>query len=152
MLIDIVFLIMMVFAIFKGLRNGLVIAVFSIVGWIIGLFAAIKFSDVAAAYLDAALNISPRLISIIAFIAVFSLVMLLVNIGAKLVSKTVELALLGWLNKLGGIFFYVLLYSLIFIVIIYFAVRVDLLSMEATSSSRVYQSLEPVFLRLKPLF
>ena len=144
MAIDILFLAMMAMAVFKGLRNGLIVALFSMVGWIIGLFAAFKLSDVAAGYLKGSLNLSDRNLHIISFILVFFLVMLLVNLGAKLVEKTVELALLGWVNRLGGIFFYVLLYTLIFSVIIYFAVRVKLITQETIAASQVYPWVEPL--------
>ncbi|HUQ65653.1 MAG TPA: CvpA family protein, partial [Flavitalea sp.] len=112
MVIDILFLVMMAIAVFKGIRNGLIVAVFSIVGWILGIMAAFKFADVAAGYLKGSLNMSPSTVHILSFIIIFLLVMLLVNLGAKLVEKTVELAFMGWLNRLGGIFFYVLLYTL----------------------------------------
>lgn len=152
MLIDILFLGMMAIAIFKGLRNGLIVAIFSIVGWILGIIAAFKFADVAAGYLQGSVNLSPRILYIISFIVVFLLVMLLVNLGAKLVEKTVELALLGWVNRLGGIFFYVLLYALIFSVMIYFAERVKLISEQTIAASRVYPWVKPIALIIQRPF
>jgi membrane protein required for colicin V production len=144
MLIDIIFYSMMVIAVFKGLRNGLIVAIFSIIGWILGLMAAFKFSAIAAQYLEGSLNLSPRVLSIVAFFLVFALVLLVVNLGAKLVEKTVEIAMLGWLNRIGGIFFYVLLYALIFSVVIYFAEKVKLLNEETISSSKVYEWVKPL--------
>ena len=144
MVIDLLFLGMMAIAVFKGLRNGLIVAIFSIVGWILGLIAAFKFSDVAARYLEGTLNLSTRTLHIVSFVLVFLLVMLLVSLGAKLIEKTFQLALLGWANRLGGIFFYVLLYTLIFSVMIYFAGRVKLISEETIASSRVYPWIEPI--------
>ena len=152
MLIDILFLGMMAVAIFKGIRNGLIVAIFSIVGWILGIIAAFKFADVAAGYLQGSVNLSPRILYILSFIIVFLLVMLLVNLGAKLVEKTVELALLGWVNRLGGIFFYVLLYALSFSVMIYFAERVKLISEQTIATSRVYPWVKPIALIIQRPF
>jgi membrane protein required for colicin V production len=76
--------------------------------------------------------------------AVFILVMIVVRIGASLLEKTVELTMMGWLNRLGGVFFYVLLYAFIFSVMIYFAEKVNLLSEETISSSRVYSWIKPL--------
>ena len=152
MLIDILFLGMMAIAIFKGIRNGLIVAIFSIVGWILGIIAAFKFADVAAGYLQGSVNLSPRILYILSFIIVFLLVMLLVNLGAKLVEKTVELALLGWVNRLGGIFFYVLLYALIFSVMIYFAERVKLISEQTIATSWVYPWVKPIALIIQRPF
>jgi membrane protein required for colicin V production len=143
-MIDILFLTMMVLAVFKGLRNGLIVAVFSIVAWILGLIAALKFSDLAAEYLKGSFNMSERTLSIVSFILVFFVVVIIVNLGARLIEKSVELALLGWVNRIGGIFFYVLLYALIFSVVIYFAERAKLLSEEALAASRVYPWVKPL--------
>jgi membrane protein required for colicin V production len=143
---------MMAIAVFKGIRNGLIVAIFSIVGWILGIIAAFKFSDVAAGYLKGLVSMSPRTLYILSFIIVFLLVMLLVNLGAKLVEKTVELAFMGWINRLGGIFFYVLLYTLIFSVMIYFAERVKLISDESIAASRVYPWVKPIALIIQQPF
>ncbi len=142
----------MAVAVFKGIRNGLIVAIFSIVGWILGIIAAFKFSDVAAGYLKGLVSMSPRTLYIVSFVIVFLLVMLLVNLGAKLVEKTVELAFLGWINRLGGIFFYVLLYTLIFSVMIYFAERVKLISDESIAASRVYPWVKPIALIIQQPF
>jgi membrane protein required for colicin V production len=140
--IDIIFLAAMLMAVFKGLKNGLVIALFSLAGWAIGLFAAMKFSDVAAGYLKAYVN--PRWLSIISFIAIFILVVILVRLGARLIEKAMELTMLGWANKLGGIFFYVLLYAFILIFFIFFAYKFQLLNEETISSSKVYPWIKPL--------
>ncbi len=150
--IDLLFLGMMAMAVFKGIRNGLIVAVFSIVGWIVGIIAAFKFSDIAASYLKGTLDMSARTLSIVSFVLVFILVMLLVNLGAKLIEKTVELALLGWVNRIGGIFFYVLLYTLLFSILVYFAERVHLISAETIASSKVYPWVKPLAVLIHRLF
>jgi membrane protein required for colicin V production len=134
----------MILAVYKGARNGLIIAVFSIIGWILGLVAALKFSGAAADYLKGSLNLSHRALSIIGFIAVFMIVMIIVRLGAKLIEKTAELVLLGWLNRLGGIIFYVLLYAFIFSVVIGFAEKMKLITQETIASSRVYPRIKPL--------
>jgi membrane protein required for colicin V production len=152
MLIDILFLGMMAIAVFKGIRNGLIVAIFSIVGWILGIFAAFKFADVAAGYLKGSVDMSPKALYIISFIIVFLIVMLLVHLGAKVVEKTVELAFMGWVNRLGGIFFYVLLYTLIFSVMIFFAEKFKLISDETIAASRVYPWVKPIALVIQRPF
>lgn len=142
MLIDLLFLGAMLLAVIKGLRNGLIIAVFSLVGWVIGLFAALRFSGFAAEYLKE--WISPRWLSIASFILVFVVVVLLIRLGAELIGKVVEITLLGWANRLGGIFFYVLLYAFVFSVVISFAEKVQLLHEETAASSKVYPWIKPL--------
>ncbi|HEY4110437.1 hypothetical protein [Puia sp.] len=49
MAIDVLFIIFLLLAIFRGLRHGFIIAVVSALAWIIGIAAAIKLSAVVAA-------------------------------------------------------------------------------------------------------
>ncbi len=142
---------MMIAAIIKGLRNGLIVAIFSIVGWLAGLYAAVKFSDTVAEWLRSQGSIDPKWLTIFSFIIVFFGVTFLISLGAKIISKSLDIALMGWLNRLGGIFFYVLLYTLIFSVIIYFADKVKLISEDTIASSRVYPVLQPIIIKLKQL-
>jgi membrane protein required for colicin V production len=146
MLIDILFLGMMAIAVFKGIRNGLIVAIFSIIGWVLGIYAAFRFADVAAGYLKGSLDMSPKTLYIASFIIVFLTVMLLVHLGAKVIEKTVELAFMGWVNRIGGIFFYVLLYTLIFSVMIFFAEKFKLIGDETIATSRVYPWVKPLAL------
>lgn len=152
MIIDILFLGMMMMAVFNGFRKGLIVALFSTIGWILGLYAAFKFSDVASEYLKDVVDVSPRTLTILSFIVVFAVVVLVINLGARIVEKAVELTLMGWLNRIGGIFFYVLLYTLIFSVLIFFAEKTKLLNQDTISSSKVYEWVKPLALIIQRPF
>ena len=78
MFIDIIGLILLVWATFKGLRNGFVVAVFSFLAFIIGLAAALKLSAVAAEYLGSNISIGERWLPFIAFALVFFVVVLFI--------------------------------------------------------------------------
>jgi membrane protein required for colicin V production len=103
MFIDILVAIALVFATVKGIRNGLIIAVFSILAFIIGLAAALKLSTVVASWLAQSTNINVQWLPFLAFALVFLLVVLAVRSVAKLIEKAMDLAWMGWLNKLGGV-------------------------------------------------
>ena len=103
----------MVMAVFKGLKKGFIIAFFSVIAFILGLAAAIKLSATMATYLQNSVSISGKWLPFVSFAIVFLVVVLLVNIGGKLLQKTFEFAMLGWLNRLGGIL-YIILYLIIF--------------------------------------
>src|ERR1700741_5182160 len=103
MLIDIIFVILLILAVIKGYRRGLIVGIFSFLAIIIGLAAAIKLSTVVAKYIGQAIKVSDTWLPIISFAAVFIIVVLLIRMGANLIQKTVEISLLGWVNRLGGI-------------------------------------------------
>ncbi|MBK7557459.1 MAG: CvpA family protein [Chitinophagaceae bacterium] len=90
MLIDLTFAILLVIAIVKGYQKGFIIAVFSIIAFIIGLAAALKFSAAVAAWLQNSISISAKWLPFIAFAIVFIAVVLLVRMGAKLIEKSFQ--------------------------------------------------------------
>jgi membrane protein required for colicin V production len=138
MAIDVVFLLFMVMAVIKGLRQGFIIAVFSAVAWIIGLAAAIKLSAVVAGYGREHTAISSRWLPVLAFVLVFLAVVIGVRAGAKLIEKAVDLALLGWLNKLAGVLLYAIIYTIILSVLLFYAVQLHLVATATLSSSVTY--------------
>jgi membrane protein required for colicin V production len=159
MWIDVLFAITLLLAIFKGLSRGLVIAVFSALAFIIGLAAAIKLSASVAGYLKEHTHMSSRWLPILAFLIVFIGVILLVRWGAKLIEGMMDLAMMGWLNKLGGILLYALAYTVILSVLLFYAVQAHLVSQETLSASISYSFIKPwgpavieVFGKLIPLF
>jgi len=143
MLIDVIFIVLLIAAVVKGYRNGLIIAVFSLLALIIGIAAAIKLSVVTAHWLKDAINVAAKWLPVIAFAVVFIVVVLAVRLGAKALEKTAELAMLGWANKLGGIILYVVLYTLIFSVLLFYATKVGVLSKEAIAASKTYDYIIP---------
>ncbi|MHA4811972.1 CvpA family protein [Flavitalea flava] len=144
MLIDVLFLIIIALAVFKGFRQGLIIAVFSGLAFIIGLAAAIKLSAAVAGYLKENMHMSTRWLPVLAFLLVFIGVILVVRWGAKLAETVVDLAMMGWLNKLGGIVLYILVYAIILSVLLFYAVQVHFVSDATLASSRVYPYIRPL--------
>ena len=114
MIIDLILGVIILIAIFKGYQRGLIIGLFSLVSVIIGLAAAMKLSTVVAGYIGEAVNVSDEWLPVISFAIVFIVVVLLIRLGANAIERTVEVVMLGWLNKLGGIIFYVAIYTFLF--------------------------------------
>jgi membrane protein required for colicin V production len=148
MLVDIIALILFVWGSFKGLRNGFVVGIFSFLAFIIGLAAAIKLSAVAAVYIGNSTNIGERWLPFIAFSIVFIIVVFLVRLGAKAIEGLLRVAMLGWLNKIGGIVLYVLLYFFIFSVLLFYAEQLHLIKKETLSSSVIYRYIQPLAPRI----
>lgn len=144
MLIDVVFLILLLVAAFKGLRNGLIVALFSLLGFIIGMAAALKLSAVAATYISGVVNIPERWLPVLAFVVVFVAVVFLVRLGARAVQGMVEVAMLGWLNRLGGVAFYALLYIFVFSIVLFYLTQTHFIKPETEQASVTYAYIEPL--------
>lgn len=143
MLIDIILAALLVIACIRGYQRGLVIALFSVIAFIIGLAAALKFSTVVAHYLEGSVNVSARWLPFIAFLIVFLGVVLLIRLGGKMIEKSLQLVLLGWLNKLGGILFFAALYIIIFSVFLFYAEKMHLVQPATIQSSQTYSFIQP---------
>jgi membrane protein required for colicin V production len=143
MLIDLLFLLLLLLAIVKGYRRGLIVGIFSFVAIIIGLAAAIKLSAVVAGYIGDAVKVSDRWLPIVSFIVVFIGVVLLIRLGANLIQKTVEVAMMGWANRLGGIILYILIYTIVYSVILFYAGQVGLIRKATIDASVCYNYIQP---------
>ena len=143
MIIDIIVVIILIWGIIKGIRQGLIVALFSVIAFIVGLAAAMKLSVVVAGYIGKNVNVSEKWLPIISFAVVFLIVVLLVRLGAKFIQKSVELALLGWVNRLGGILLYCGLYILIFSIVLFYAEQLNLVKPETIKQSVTYEYIQP---------
>lgn len=143
MLIDTVFAVLMIAAVFKGYSRGLIVAVFSLLAIITGLAAALKLSLVTANWLKDAVHVAARWLPVLAFILVFIVVVLLVRLGAGLLQKATELVLLGWVNRLGGIILYIALYTIMLSVFLFYAEKMHLLQAATISASKTYSFIQP---------
>jgi len=143
MIIDIAFIIVFILAIFKGLSKGLIIGIFSLLGFVIGLAAALKLSAVVAAYLHNSVIAATKWLPVLSFLLVFIGVILLVGLGARIIKKTIDFAMLGWLDRLGGMILYIIIYTIIFSVILFFAEKMLVLKPGVVNSSVVYKYVSP---------
>jgi membrane protein required for colicin V production len=143
MLIDFTFAALIILAIIKGYQKGFIIAIFSIIAFIIGLAAALKLSAAVANYLKESISVSAKWLPFIAFALVFFIVIILVRLGAKLIEKTFQAVMLGWLNRIGGILLYAALYTIILSIFIFYAEKLQLLQPAAIESSQTYHFIQP---------
>lgn len=144
MFIDVIVLILLVTALFKGIRKGLVVAVFSFLGFLLGLAAALKLSATVADYLGQNISVSQRWLPVLAFILVFAIVVILVRLGAKIIEKGLKLVLLNWVNRIGGFLFFALLYLFIFSIVLFYADNLHLISKETIRASVTFPILAPL--------
>ena len=144
MIIDILSIVFLVIAFFTGMKRGIIVALFSLIGIIIGLAAALKLSVLVAAYLEDHISISVKWLPIISFVLVFVAVVFLIRMVANLIQTTVEMAWLGWVNKMGGALLYILLYALAFSVVLFFLAQSGMITKKTMDESISYTYLQPI--------
>ena len=143
MFIDASYFILIAIACYKGLSKGFIIAVFSVLGFIAGIAAALKLSSVVALKLSAHTG-DAKWLPPVSFLIVFLAVAFIVSLIGKIIQKTFETVMLGWINRLVGIALFILLYSIIYSVFLFYAVQLHFIKAETIANSIVYPYLQPL--------
>ena len=101
--LDLLLIIILGLAGIMGFRKGLIAQVIMVVALLLGLWAVIHLSDWTARFLIAHFSAKPDTLKLWAFGITFALVVVLVYLAGRLASGILKGAMLGWLDKLGGL-------------------------------------------------
>lgn len=142
-MIDFLFYLILFLAIVRGWRMGLILGLFSMVCGLIGLAAAVKLSAVLATHMKSGLHMTSRWLPVFAFIIVFLIVILIIRWIGTLLEKMTKLVLLGWLNKLGGILLFLVLYLSVYSVVLFYGTKTQVISKQAIAGSHFYSMIAP---------
>ena len=98
--LDIVILIIIIIPTLIGLKIGIIKALFSLAGIIIGVILAGRFSEPLGGVLTFISD--PGWARIAAFAIILIVVMVIAAVLAVVLKKVVSVVMLGWVNRLGG--------------------------------------------------
>ena len=146
--LDIILGVLLLLGLWKGLKNGLLIEIASIIALVAGIYGAIHFSYITGNYLSAKMEWNEQYISITAFIVTFIAIVLIVHLIGKLLTKIVDIAMLGLLNKIAGGLFGVLKIAVILGAFLIFfdslTDNVNFLDEEVKNESKLYLPLKQI--------
>ena len=145
MILDIIAAILLVLAIIKGYRKGVILAAFSYLAIIIGIAAAMKLSVIVASYLESQ-SMHGKWLSFLSFALVLLLVIIVIKLVAKMIQKLVEAVMLGWFNRISGIILYALVYFTVYSILLFYTAKIGLTGPQTLSASITY----PYFHNLGP--
>jgi len=100
--IDYIVLVILVLFLIQGYRKGIIIGLATIVALILGIYAAVHFSNYLDATLVEHLHPSRKWLPILSFSITFILVVIAVMLVAKLTEKLVDVVGMGFFNRIGG--------------------------------------------------
>lgn len=143
MLIDLIATILLILAIYKGWRKGLIVALASFIAFVVGLAAAVKLSAAMAAYIGENVAVSQRWLPFLAFLVVFGIVVLLIRLGARLLQGAVQAVMLGWANRVGGVLFFALIYLFIYSVLLFYTTQLGIIKPATVDASVTYGFIAP---------
>ena len=101
--LDIVILVILAVSVFSGLKNGIIKAVLSLAGIIVGVILAGRYYVTLAGQLTFIPQES--LAKIAAFAIILVVVMAIAVVLASMLKKVVSAIMLGWVDRLGGAVF-----------------------------------------------
>ncbi len=105
--LDIILLIALVIPTFIGLRQGLIKAVLSLVGLVVGVILAGNFYEQFASVFGFIDN--PNIANVVAYVIILVVVLVIAAVAAKLLKTFIKVVMLGWVNTAGGAIFGLLL-------------------------------------------
>ncbi|MDR2836796.1 MAG: CvpA family protein [Bacteroidales bacterium] len=104
-ILDIAIIIIIIFSAFKGLKNGLIVEIGSLLALIAGYFLTTKFAHLIFNLLEGKDFVCSEYLPIIAYIITFIIIVVLVAIFAKILTRVAKIVKINWLNKLLGFIF-----------------------------------------------
>ena len=158
--LDIILLVCFLPGIIRGLSKGFLEQALALVGIVLSVWAAFRFSTLVATWLKPYVDFSETTVNVIAFALILIVMSLVVLLVAKLLTKVVEMAMMGWLDKLLGLVFALAVNALVIgVFIVLFDtinVKFNLVKPEVLDGSVVYTALRDlcylVFPYLKSFF
>lgn len=152
--IDIFVLIIVFGAAISGFSKGVIIGLASLAGLVLGIILSLKFAGYIEIVLQDMFGSNSSVMYLIAFAICFGLVVLAVHALAKSIEKVVEVAALGFLNRLAGAVFGALKALFVLSAIIYFISLFSpdnpLISQAQQEKSRTYKPLKSLLPAVMP--
>ncbi|NLA25079.1 MAG: CvpA family protein [Bacteroidales bacterium] len=152
--LDIILIIPIAWFGFKGLKNGLIKEIASLLAIVVGLYGAMKFSCYLEKYVASYTSSSAEYIPTIAFVICLIAIIVGVYLLSGLLNKFITKIKLTWLNKLGGLVFGVLktllILSSIILMINKFNLSNEKLKEDFFKSSVLYSPIEKLAPKIYP--
>ena len=110
---DIIILLCFLPAVISGLMKGFIQQVVALVSLLLGAWLAFKFSNVVGEWLQPYFNVSETVMHVISFAVIMVAVVLVLFVLGKILTGVTKLVMLGWLDRLLGLVFALLLAGLL---------------------------------------
>lgn len=149
---DIIILIPLLWAAYRGFTKGVIIEVVSILAFVLGIWGAIHFSDYIAEYVHN--NINNEYEPVISFSIIFVAIVICVFIIGKLLEQLINIAQLKLANKVAGAVFgagkIILILSFLVIIINQYDAKFHFIPETVKEDSLLYQPLMDISKKVVP--
>lgn len=144
MYIDIILAIFFLIATLKGYKKGFFLSLFSFVGYLLGMFLAIKCSAMLSEKMKEHTGQVEKWYPFLSFILIMAGTIVIAGILGNLFKKSADAVMLGWLDRLGGVILYMCIFGIIASFLLFFLLKVNVISNDTCNKSRLYSLIEPI--------
>ncbi len=117
--VDIIILIPLAWGGYKGYKKGLIVELVSLLAFVLAIVLGFQLMDFAVGLLQPYLGKDNRLVPLIAFVGVFILVLLLLNLMSRFIKKLMDKSFLGTFDDIAGAILGVLKWAFAFSVLLW---------------------------------
>ena len=103
--LDIILALFLFYFAFRGFSSGLIVSIATLVGLILGFYAASHFSEFTSNWLQHDMGLKSGNIRLIAYVVTFVIVVILIFLLGKFLTGVVKTVGLGIVNRLAGALF-----------------------------------------------
>lgn len=154
-IIDIIFLIPILWFTYKGFTKGLIIELATLLALLVGIYIAANFSNYTANFLIEKLDFHSKYMSIISFAITFLGIVVLAMLFGKTIEKLINLLMLSFINKLAGAVFGLIKITFIISVLIMIIGNLDIedkiISSKLQEDSFLYRPIKKIGPALFPM-
>jgi len=153
---DIVFLIILIYAAYKGYSKGLIIQAASLAALLLGVIGAIKFSGYTEFVLTKKFDFTGEYLQLTAFAITFVIIVIAVHLVARLTEKFAKAVALDFVNRILGLVFSVIkiafIISIALVVVNIIDYKSHFLPRDTVNKSLLYRPLSSLAPMLFPYF
>ncbi len=146
--VDIILSLVLLYGLVRGFFRGLLTELASLVGIVAGIYGAVHFSHFLSDFLVNQVEWKPQYINLISFAITFIIIVVLVSLAGRMLTKVAAFAALGVVNKILGGFFGILKSAFVASVIIMFFKatneRIEIVEDRTLEESVLYEPVESI--------
>jgi len=102
--LDIVLLIFLAYGFIRGLIKGFVVEIAGLIALFAGILGAFKFSNSIAVYIQSYIDMNPKIVQVVSFLLLFIAIVYSISLLAKMLTKTLQIIALGFINRVWVVF------------------------------------------------
>ncbi|MUP44998.1 CvpA family protein [Gramella sp. BOM4] len=146
--VDIILSLVLLYGLVRGFFRGLLTELASLVGIVAGIYGAVHLSHFLSDFLTSQVNWKPQYINLISFAITFVIIVVLVSLAGKMLTKVAAFAALGIVNKfLGSIFGMIKSAFVASVIIMFFKAtneRIEIVEDKTLEESILYEPVESI--------